>query len=640
MRAIFTLAALIVLSSPAVAESLTEALPPGEEPGAPPEASFPLVPAQAMAPPAAATPLVDSNRNRMADALEARLAAAPAGTRLDVAVIFDTPANAAAARGTLATAALRHEFDLVPAFSATVTAGQARALANLPGVQRVEEIVPVYASLETARRDFGIDRIAPLGFTGSGIGICIVDTGIFAGHEEFLDATTGLSKVVASQGFVGTSTEADDDNGHGTHVASIAAGDGTPVSIDDFARRFKGVARNALLYAAKVLDANGQGPSDDVAAGIDWCANQQGVKVINLSLGSSGSCDGNDLISQTVDAAVTRGKVVVVAAGNGGAAPKTIGCPAAARQAITVGAAAEWSTASEPLGESDGIYLAPFSSRGPTADARIKPDIVAPGVSIVAAYPDPSGSGLFGCTNDCYAALSGTSMAAPFTAGTVALMLEANAALSPADVAATLAATARDRGPLGAGGAALKDNNWGHGLIDGYAAVAEAADAAGPTLTTTAVDTTPTALPAYLYGTGTVRSGKTIIRFEVTDASVPLAVTVTILDGGKKLFCDFFLGCFYEWRPDFDIRLLGPLGTEVASSICMLGAYYGDECDNVGKQETVHIQWPALGTYTLEVYKGTSDSRNGKFSYEISRGPLTGGVAPLSATSSAQASAN
>jgi len=629
MRMVSALAVFVILSSPAFGEPLSGSSPPADSLGAEAPPVLPFVPTNPTARPEAAAAMEDRNGNRVVDALEGRLASAASNERLGVVAIFDTPGHAAAARQSLGAAALREVLDLVPAFSATLTAGQARALARMPGLQRVEEITLVYASMETARRDFGIDRVAPLGFTGAEIGICIVDTGIFAEHEEFVDAITGVSKVIGFSDFVGMSPLPYDDHGHGTHVASIAAGDGT--GIDDFAPRYRGVAPGALLFGAKVLDSNGQGSSDAVAAGINWCADQPEVDVINLSLGTSGSCDGNDLISRTVDAAVTqRGKVVVVAAGNEGAAPKTIGCPAAARQAITVGAAAEWSSASEALGESDGVYLAPFSSRGPTADGRVKPDLVSPGVSIIAAYIDPSGSGAFGCINDCYTALSGTSMATPFTAGMIALMLEANPALTPPMVSSTLSATARDRGPLGTSGAALKDNNWGYGLVDGYAAVAEAAAAADPAAT---IDTTPTALPSYVYGAGSVRgSGNSTVAIEVTDASVPLAITVTILDGGKRRFCDLFLGCFYEWRPDFDVRLLDPTGTEVASSICMLGAYLGEECDNVGRQETVHIVAPILGTYTLEVYKGTSDSRNGRFSYEISRGPLTGGASPLGAT--------
>ena len=626
-----TVLAVTVIIHPVLAEPLAGSALTAHPPSEPSAIAAPLVPTKPVNRPDAHAVLEDRNNNHMADGLDARLSAAAAGEQIDVAVLFETPAHAAAARKGASFTALRYSFGLIPGFSARMTAAQVRALAARPGVIRIEEVFPVHASLETARRDFGIDRVAPsLGYSGNGVGICIVDTGIFPQHEQFLNAA-GTSKVVGFRdcSTIGTSTTTCtspapfDDHGHGTHVASIAAGDGTG-SDPAFADHYHGVAPGAVLYGAKVLDAEGSGTSDAVVAGVDWCADQPGVRVINLSLGSEGSSDGNDVLSQAVDAAVVnKGKVVVVGAGNGGAASKTIGSPAAARQAITVGAAAEWSTAWLVEGESDGVYIAPFSSRGPTADSRIKPDITAPGYTIIAAYPDFWG-GALGCTNDCYAVLSGTSMASPFVAGTAALMLEANSALTSAGVSNILAATARDRGPKGSGGTALKDNTWGYGLLDGYAAVAQAAVQAGNT-----ADTTPTAFPSYAYGTASVRgSGPTRIGIKVTDTSAPLAVTVTILDGGLKLFCDIFFGCVYEWRPDYDVRLLDPSGGEVASGICMLGLYYGQECDNYGRQETMHIQIPVAGTYTLEVYKGTNDSRNGKFSYEVSRGPLVGGVAP------------
>jgi serine protease AprX len=560
----------------------------------------------------------------MADGLEARLSRSAAAERLSIVVGFASAADAVAARQGLGVIGLRRQFDLVPGFSATVTVGQARALMQMPGVLRVEEVAPVVAFMETARRDFGVDRVQQppadggLGYTGAGIGICTVDTGIFAGHEQFV-APDGTTKVAAFKDFVGTSLTPYDNNGHGTHVASIAAGDST--GIDDFAPTYHGVAPGAQLYAAKVLNASGSGSSDDVIAGIEWCAGQAAVNIINLSLGIAGSSDGTDLVSQAVNAAVGSGKVVVVAAGNDGAAPKTIGSPAAATLAITVGAVAEWSHATLLDGESDGIYAAPFSSRGPTADGRVKPDITAPGHTIIAGYIDPSGTGRYGCTNDCYTALSGTSMATPFVAGTVALMLQANPGLNPADVRALLSATAQDRGALAVDGSALKDNDWGYGLLDGYAAVAHAS---------AAIDMTPTAFPSHVYGTGSVSgAAATVIPINVSDPQAPLAVAVTILSGAPKLFCDIFLGCFYEWRPDYDIRLRAPDGSVVAEGTCMLGAYYGQQCDNYGRQETVFVETPAPGTYTLEVYKGTTDSNNGQFSYEVSRGPVVAGL-PLS----------
>ena len=623
LSALLALAIVWTVSTPGMAKTQYGTWRPGAPDQAASEQPDLLVPPKSAVAPPTPRDLTDDNRNRIADGLEARLPAASAAERISVVVAFASAADSTAARRGLGAIGLRRRFDLVPGFSATMTVGQARALARMPGVVRVEEVAPVVAFMETARRDFGIDRVQQspaaggLGYTGAGVAICTVDTGIFAGHEQFV-APDGTSKVAGFKDFVGTSLTPYDNNGHGTHVASIAAGDGT--GIDDFAPTYRGVAPGAQLYAAKVLDANGSGSSDDVIAGIEWCASQPAVDIINISLGVPGSSDGTDLMSQAVNAAVGSGKVVVVAAGNDGAAPKTVGSPAAATLATTVGAAAEWSHATLLDGQSDGIYPAPFSSRGPTADGRVKPDITAPGHTIIAGYIDPSGSGRFGCTNDCYTALGGTSMATPFVAGTVALMLQANPVLNPADVQALLTATAQDRGALAADGSALKDNDWGYGLLDGYAAVAQAGAAA---------DNAPTAFPDHFYGTGSVSgTAPTVIPIVVPPdgSTAPLAVAVTILSGAPQLFCDIFLGCFNEWRPDFDARLRAPDGSVAAESICMLGASYGLECDNVGRQETMHVASPVPGTYTLEVYKGTTDSNNGQFTYEVSRGPVAGAV--------------
>jgi len=141
------------------------------------------------------------------------------------------------------------------------------------------------------------------------------------------------SKVVDGYDFVNNDLDPMDDNGHGTHCAGIAAGNGS----------IKGVAPNAKLYAYKVMDSSGSGYTDDILAAIERAAdpNQDNdtsdhVDVISMSLGGSG--DPFDALSQAVDNAVDAGVVVVVAAGNDGPEPGTIGSPGCARKAITVGA--------------------------------------------------------------------------------------------------------------------------------------------------------------------------------------------------------------------------------------------------------------------------------------------------------------
>ena len=165
------------------------------------------------------------------------------------------------------------------------------------------------------------------------MGICVIDTGIDPNHEAL------AGRVVGWRDWVNGRATAYDDHGHGTHVASIAAGDG-PVSDAD---RYGGVARGALLIGAKVLNSSGSGSDANVAAAIDWCAARSDVRVISMSLGSPGG-DGSDLGSQMANAAAAAGKVVVVAAGNSGDAPGTISSPGVATNVITVGAASDETT--------------------------------------------------------------------------------------------------------------------------------------------------------------------------------------------------------------------------------------------------------------------------------------------------------
>jgi serine protease AprX len=206
-------------------------------------------------------------------------------------------------------------------------------------------------------------------------------------------------------------------------VASIAAGSGAASE-----GKYRGVAPEATLYAAKVLDAGGGGTMSGVMAGIEWAVDQ-GVHVINLSLGSDESCDGTDALSTLCDEAVRQyGIVVCVAGGNAGPRAGTIGSPGCARWVITIGAV------------NDSDQIASFSSRGPTADGRVKPDLVFPGVDIVAAQA--SGTALGTVIAPGYVQLSGTSMATPHAAGSAALLLQAERSITPNQVKWALLTTA------------------------------------------------------------------------------------------------------------------------------------------------------------------------------------------------------
>jgi protein involved in ribonucleotide reduction len=261
---------------------------------------------------------------------------------------------------------------------------------------------------------------------GTGEKIAILDTGIDKTHPDLDDLdddpSTNDPKVILEKDFTG-SGHVYDDNGHGTHVASIAAGTGEASNYT-----YVGVAPGSWLLNGKVLDQSGNGWESWVIAGVQWAVNN-GANVISLSLGEPYNNDGTDPLSQTVDWAVGQGVVCVVAAGNNGNTYYSVGNPACAKEAITVGA----------TDKTDKIAW--FSSFGPTSDFRVKPEILAPGVNIVAARANGTSRGTV--INQYYTMRSGTSMAAPHVAGAVALLLQAHPDWTPETVKAALIETAK-----------------------------------------------------------------------------------------------------------------------------------------------------------------------------------------------------
>ncbi len=544
--------------------------------------------------------LADRDRDGLSDSLEVRLRGLDDADSISVVVTFDGPGGIGTARRAVGDFRVTRTFSLVDGFAATMTKAQATELAQVPGVFRVEQNAQVHAFLNAADADFGTERArTDFGVTGAGVEVCVVDTGASPTHEQ-LDSKAPIPFFDAVNG----QAVAYDDHGHGTHVAGIAVGDGVG---GPNAATFGGVAPGASLSVAKVLNSAGSGTEAQVMAGIDWCAARPNVRVISMSLGTSLPSDGQDAISQSVNSAVAAGKVVVVAAGNAGDEPMTVGSPGAASGAITVGAVAEWSAPVGAPNHSDGVYLAPFSSRGPTVDGRIKPDVASPGVTITSAQAG---------TTSGYVTFSGTSMATPFVSGTVALALQASPAWGPAEVRAALEGTADDRGLPG------KDDDYGAGLLDGYGFVAAAEGTTGQT-----------AFPAWTSLSGSVADhGLWSQSFTVgaADLGVPIAATV-LTDGG--LICVFGIPgfCFdYDWDPDLEARLVDPNGAVLDTSTCPVG----DDCGN-GRQETVHAMPTVAGTYRLDVWPSEDSPHNGRggtFHVDLSTGPAGGSPPPPPAT--------
>ena len=259
---------------------------------------------------------------------------------------------------------------------------------------------------------------------GADIDIAIVDTGVDGGHPDLVGRVAPGVSFVGTGGTAQTGAGDTDPNGHGTHVAGIAAAgaqDGVGIA---------GVAPFARILPVRVLDSTGAGSSSAVAAGITWAVDN-GAEVINLSLGGSYS----GAIATAVDYADSRGVVVVAATGNTGTA-NSVMYPAALATVIAVASH-----------DSSGS-LSPFSSRGPQVD------VAAPGSSIVSAYPGAQ-----------WRLMQGTSMATPHVAGTVALMFGVDLFRSPEQVRALIRSSAVDAGTPGF------DDGFGWGRLDAAAAL-------------------------------------------------------------------------------------------------------------------------------------------------------------------------
>ena len=524
------------------------------------------------------------------------------GRRLSVVVATDGSLGLAGAHRAAGAFAVTRTLDIVGGFAARLTPAQIRRLASEPGVVRIDHDAVIRATMDAARADYGVDAArSDLGVTGAGVTICILDTGADPHHEQ-LD-----TKSIVWQDFVGTSTTPFDDHGHGTHVAAIAAGDGVG---GPNAARYGGVAPAANLWVGKVLNAAGSGSESGIIDALDWCADSPEVDVISMSLGSELPSDGTDALGIAANNAVASGKIVVAAAGNAGDAPDSMASPGAASDVIAVGAASSWSAAPGAQNHSAGIFLAPFSSRGgPTFAGDPKPDVVSPGVNVVAAKANTAAG---------YVVNSGTSMATPFTAGSVALALDAwtGAAPTPAEVQAAMEDTAEDFGPAG------KDPDWGAGLIDVLALASFAAGTTGEHM-----------FPNHVHLSGSVPDdGEWTHEFALgaDDLGVPIAVSI-ILDGTCEDFFGF--GCLFGWTPDIDAELYDPNGMRLDVSVC--AAIEGDDphpgpCA-IGRQETLQSMPTIAGTYLIRLFPFDGDpnlGQGGAFELDLSTGPAGDGGPP------------
>ncbi len=299
--------------------------------------------------------------------------------------------------------------DKRPATWAALSGGSGIDRVWLDGLRRVVD--------DVSTPQIGAPVAWQAGYTGSGVTVAVLDTGVDASHPDL------AGKVVAEQNFTEDLNPAD-TVGHGTHVASIIAGTGAASG-----GKYVGVAPDAKLYDGKVCADEGCSESA-ILAGMQWAAADVHAKVANLSLGGGDSPDIDPLEQAVNDLTARYGTLFVIAAGNAGPGDGTVSSPGSADAALTVGA----------VDKSD--RLAPFSSRGPrVGDDAMKPDLTAPGVDIVAA--NATGTQLGDPVGDQYVSLSGTSMATPHVTGSVALLVQEHPQWTPERYKDTLMAAAR-----------------------------------------------------------------------------------------------------------------------------------------------------------------------------------------------------
>ncbi|MGE3509546.1 MAG: S8 family peptidase [Vicinamibacterales bacterium] len=318
-----------------------------------------------------------------------------------------------------------------------------------------------------------------LGFSGSGVGVAVIDSGITSWHNDLTKGNSwktypyGNQRVSAFVDFVNGHTQPYDDNGHGSHVAGIILGNGY-----ESGGQKSGVAPGASLIVLKVLDANGGGSIGNVIAAMNWIAVnrvQYNIRVVNLSIGARVTESyWTDPLTLAAKQLADLGITVVTAAGNFGKGTDgrqqygSITAPGNAPWVLTVGASSTQGTTTRR----DDV-MASYSSAGPTKyDYLAKPDLVAPGTGTVSlAVPGSTlaltkasalSAGTF--TSNAYLSLSGTSMAAPVVAGTVAAMLQANPTLTPNLIKAILQYTAQPY-------AGYKPLQQGAGFLNAYGAV-------------------------------------------------------------------------------------------------------------------------------------------------------------------------
>ncbi|HEX6622863.1 MAG TPA: S8 family serine peptidase [Pyrinomonadaceae bacterium] len=370
-------------------------------------------------------------------------------------------------------------FRVLPVVLATGTANQIAAVSRLPAVRSIygnrtlrfdADTSRALAGLARARADADLARTGGAALDGTGVGVAVIDTGLDATHPDLAGRVAQNVKLADLQGAspLGFAPPANVENlpntdligGHGTFVGGLVAGSGAAS-----AGRYAGYAPGARLVGLGAGDLS----LFHVLAGFDYLLARPdlGVRVVNCSFSANTLYSEHDPVNVATRMLAERGVNVVFSAGNGGPGLRTLNPYAAAPWVISVGA-------TDARGR-----LADFSARGDFGSRTFRPTLVAGGVGVVslrAGGANQTGAGE-AATGDAqltadelpyYTTASGTSFSAPQVAGTIALMLQANPQLTPAEVRDILQRTATPLAPYYA-------HEVGAGMLNAHAAVLAAA---------------------------------------------------------------------------------------------------------------------------------------------------------------------
>ena len=526
----------------------------------------------------------------------------PATVRVKMLLASDvTPQEAAQVHRTLQK--MEHESNLRfgKIIEGTVTDVQLNALARSPSVLWIEPGPNIKLYDEIAAKIVGGDDGATgtptisqqLGYDGSGVTVAVADSGLQEGDAETMHPD--LAGRVDAFFAYGDLEDAADEHSHGTHVTGIIAGDAATGETDDYGYRYGlGVAPGAHIVAQRIFDGVGNYEAPPSFEALTHDAVRAGAKIGSNSWGDD-TQGRYDLSAAEFDGLVrdadtgTAGDqpyILEFSAGNAGPGIQTIGSPAVAKNVIATGAV-ENDRFDLYIYDTGRDMMADFSSRGPTEDGRIKPDVVAPGTwiaSLRSSLADDENA--WAPISNNYLYQGGTSQAGPHVSGAAAVFVQyyrqtvTNTTPSPALVKAALINSCIDIED-GTGEAIAPNNNEGWGRVD----------------LTEIVDSDRRF--RFVDQTTSLTNGQTFeTRLIVASSGEPLKITLAYSD------VPAFPGTIPALVNDLDLEVIAPNGDTFTGNQLVYGESVPNATgyDSINNVEAVHIAVPIAGEYIVRVH--------------------------------------